>query len=564
MIASLMAIKFGEQRMNNFQSRCIFAAVVLLLTLNWHFLFPEQPLSTAQFSPTYISPNKAGTEHRVLLDAGRLRVRINSRSGDLEIKTSSGTLVATSAARPYLRSGGEMHQLAVGTTSNAAGCDTLGCFTSATFEWRSTLEDSTSLAASMTTAVRAYAALDIIVFSQQFPSSLQGTSSLRPCGFIGGPAASLFNDCGLASAFPRLSPGDAYRQWLSWSGGGNSPEPAFGSFDAMPSQAAFIKQAEQGGGSGSRVARGLLTIAYEGHARKARTVQQELDAIILDPPWGRGGAANYSRAKAFCLGERRCRGFSWQVPLPGAKDAAIEPAPGVLARWRFVTDNPTDNRGLVPLAFYASSAATNLGGLVAAPILLPSRRSLNDTIALTALSSFMSSSVEYDVATGSLDFGILGSVAGLPAGFSIEWLVAIDDGFNSALRKAGAAVLQRAGTAKAKRAHATAEVSLNSLGYATQQGAWYYYNTAPRPSEGVDATHPGGPDSSALTAVGRTPRMWGERYATSGAFGCAVNVSDPPARLCKSYSETIMDIKRRADEVSLPYQWWLMDSWWAA
>ena len=45
----------------------------------------------------------------------------------------------------------------------------------------------------------------------------------------------------------------------------------------------------------------------------------------------------------------------------------------------------------------------------------------------------------------------------------------VDDGVNAALRKAGAALLRRVGTAAAKRAHAAADVSLNSLGYATQQ-----------------------------------------------------------------------------------------------
>ena len=58
--------------------------------------------------------------------------------------------------------------------------------------------------------------------------------------------------------------------------------------------------------------------------------------------------------------------------------------------------------------------------------------------------------------------------------------------------------------------------------------------------------------------------MWGERYATaSSLFGCAVNISDAPAKHgCKDYGETIVDVKRHADEVSLPYKWWLMDSWW--
>ena len=48
----------------------------------------------------------------------------------------------------------------------------------------------------------------------------------------------------------------------------------------------------------------------------------------------------------------------------------------------------------------------------------------------------------------------------------------MDDGFNAAMQKGGGVVLQRASTAKAKQAHAAADVSLNYLGYATQQGAW--------------------------------------------------------------------------------------------
>ena len=77
----------------------------------------------------------------------------------------------------------------------------------------------------------------------------------------------------------------------------------------------------------------------------------------------------------------------------------------------------------------------------------------------------MSTAHEYDVATRTLDLGVLGSVGAIPAGFTAEWLLTTADGFNDALRKAGAAVLRRAGTARAKRAHAAADVSLSSLGY---------------------------------------------------------------------------------------------------
>ena len=67
----------------------------------------------------------------VLLDAGRLLVRINSRSGSLEI-TSRGRLVASSSlSSPYIRSGGEIRQLVLKAASTSTGCDALGCFSTA-------------------------------------------------------------------------------------------------------------------------------------------------------------------------------------------------------------------------------------------------------------------------------------------------------------------------------------------------------------------------------------------------------------------------------------------------
>lgn len=448
---------------------CPVAAAFLVLIVNLRYLLPKRPPPTLTSRPVDAAPpvQTRTAPPALTLEAGRLQVVMDAQSGSFVVKTSRGSPVATSDARPYVRANGGIRRLVLASApARGAGCDSLGCFAAATLEWR-----STELASSvMTTTVRAYAVLGVIVFSQRFPRALAGTSSGLPCGFISGPASGLFNDCGLASAFPRLSLSGTYRHWLSWTGGGNSPEPSFGSLDAMVSHASFLKEdAGQGGATGGRVARGLLTIEYEGAARVERTVQQELEAISLTPPWGNGATVSFSRAKAFCSGERRCRGFTWQAPPRSGNDAAVEPAPDALGRWRFVTDTPADGKGRVPLAFYASSAATNLGGLVAGPIVLPNGRSLNDTVALTPLSSFMSSSHEYDVATGTLDLGILGSISDLAAGFTSEWLLALDDGFNGALRKAGAAVLQRAGTASAKRAHAAADVSLNSLGYATQQ-----------------------------------------------------------------------------------------------
>ena len=546
-------------------------SIIVLTVCSAVLTYNARSLVLSTYVATRRNSNPTYPPQNLLLDGGRLHLHIEP-SGTLEIKTSRGILVAASGSNPYIRADGRLRRLVLKAASPSTGCDTIGCFTAVTLEWRMAPENSSV----MLTRMRAYAGLDALVFSTSFPRVLHGTSSGRPCGFIGGPAAGLYNDCGLASAFPRLALGEAYRRWLSWGGGGNSPEPTIGSFDAMIGQSAFLKDEAQGGGGGGggRVARGFLTLAYDGSARTGRTVQQELDAISLEPPWGKSAVVSFSRAKTFCLAEPRCKGFSWQATALGGSSPTAEPLPGEMIRVRwpvtnrptFVTDTPADGRGRVPLAFYESSAATNLGGLVAAPIVLPCAGGLNDTIALTPLSSFMSTSHEYDVSTGSLDLGVLGSVGSVPAGFEAEWLMTVDDGFNSALRKAGAAVLRRAGTAAAKRAHAAADVSLNSLGYATQQGAWYYYNTAPRSSPVGDAAQLGGGTGGLAPAVGAsasssTPRMWGERFATSGVvFGCAVNVSEaPPKYGCKSYSETIIDVKRRADEVALPYRWWLME-----
>ena len=359
-------------------------------------------------------------------------------------KSPRHVVATTAVAHPYVRSGGRMRRLALlKTASIGTGCDKLGCFTAATFEWSADDAEEAATTALMVTAVRAYAALDALVFSQQFPRALHGTSAGLPCGFIGGPAAALFNECGLVSAFPRLSFSGAYRSWLSWSGGGNSPEPAFGSLDAMVGPAAFLKDEGKGEGKDEgkgegRVARGLLTIAYDGRARSGRTVQQELSAIHLEPPWGRA-AATYSDAKAFCLAERRCRGFTWQAPnakatgprgkAEGQGQAASPaelagaayvphtlepPALGVKGLWKFVTDAPADGRVRIPLAFYETSSATTLGGLVAAPVLMPRDQGLSETIAITALSRPMSVGASPTGTTGAGADGVAAAVASMP------------------------------------------------------------------------------------------------------------------------------------------------------
>ena len=343
------------------------AASVLALSLHgftsyvsWHWFLrvssspDESTFDSSDPSATAASTSPSATETGTFrLDAGRLRVHID-RQGRLEIETSLGTPVTESATSPYVRSDGRHHQLQLRASAASSGCDALGCFTAVSLEWRAAHmpNDSTAL---IMTDVRAYAGLDAVVFSQRFPGTLRRTAIGMPCGFIGGPAAGLYNDCGLVSA-TRLSLKGAYRNWMSWAGGGNSPEPIFGSFDGMVGQFCFLKEggAHGGGaGGGGRVARGFLSLAYDGRAHATRSVQQALNAISLEPPWGQTATVSFSRAKAFCLAERRCRGFSWQAIASRAASLGIEPAPDEMIRVRwpvtnrptFVTDSPADGRG---------------------------------------------------------------------------------------------------------------------------------------------------------------------------------------------------------------------------
>ena len=114
------------------------------------------------------------TPGRMLLDAGRLRVHINSLDGRLEIINSHGTQVAaSSAASPYVRSGGDLQQLVLKAASTNKGCDVLGCFSTATLEWSVAPGNTTS---PIVTLVRAYAALGAVVFSTRFLSAVHGTS----------------------------------------------------------------------------------------------------------------------------------------------------------------------------------------------------------------------------------------------------------------------------------------------------------------------------------------------------------------------------------------------------
>ena len=109
---------------------------------------------------------------------------------------------------------------------------------------------------------------------------------------------------------------------------------------------------------------------------------------------------------------------------------------------------------------------------------------------------------------GILQFGISGNVSSIPAHFRLQTIMAASRGVGTSMRNWGELLRktyhkQDYATSRAK------DVTLQYLGYTTDNGAYYYYNTVP----GLN------------------------------------------------YQDTIFAIKKYADAELLPYKYVLLDSW---
>ncbi len=131
---------------------------------------------------------------------------------------------------------------------------------------------------------------------------------------------------------------------------------------------------------------------------------------------------------------------------------------------------------------------------------------VSNALTISPYSNFMSGS-QYIDASGQLNCGVMGGVTSIPAGFDFETIVYYGGGVNAAMRGWGAALRARSGKTPASR---DADHSINYLGYWTDNGAYYYY----------------------LTEEG------------------------------KSYDQTLVDVRSYADERSIPYRYFQLDSWW--
>lgn len=124
------------------------------------------------------------------------------------------------------------------------------------------------------------------------------------------------------------------------------------------------------------------------------------------------------------------------------------------------------------------------------------------------------SALDYDKKSGSsfLSYGVIGSVTSIPPGFSVETIVAATAGGPTAGAVRWGGLARAAGNTSAPRPY---DFTLDYLGYATDNGAYYYYNTEK------------GSDGKPLT-----------------------------------YEQTLLDVLADAKIRGIPYRYLQLDSWW--
>jgi len=134
--------------------------------------------------------------------------------------------------------------------------------------------------------------------------------------------------------------------------------------------------------------------------------------------------------------------------------------------------------------------------------------SLDTTAVISPAYNFMAANQYFSQGDACLQYGVMGNVSSLPAGFTIQTIVSFSsNGINNAMMEWGDVLLNKYGK---DRNGVEKDFTLNYLGYSTDNGAYYYYYTEPN----------------------------------------------------KTYEDTILDIHAYAAEAGIPYRHWLADSWW--
>jgi len=146
-------------------------------------------------------------------------------------------------------------------------------------------------------------------------------------------------------------------------------------------------------------------------------------------------------------------------------------------------------------------------------------KDLSSSVVVSSFSNFMAASVAMQK-DGSAAYGAQGSITEYPAGWALSFVIVMSPkgGVNGAFEHWGDQLLHRYGK---QREMSWRDYSLTYLGYSTDNGAYYYYQTE-----------------------GHAPKR------------------GPPYTPGDTYQKTLIDVKAYADSESIPYKYILLDSWW--
>ncbi|KAJ8044596.1 hypothetical protein HOLleu_07381 [Holothuria leucospilota] len=145
-------------------------------------------------------------------------------------------------------------------------------------------------------------------------------------------------------------------------------------------------------------------------------------------------------------------------------------------------------------------------GLYSAPLTLFNRT--KHTMVLSPFKEFMVSSMVFDEANDVIMQGIMGMITEIPKDFVHQTVVYFgrERSIKNSMFEWGHTLLKQYNTVR----YSEKDVTLNYIGYWTDAGAFYHYNTEPN----------------------------------------------------KTYEQTLIDVKAEADRLFIPYKYYQLDSWW--
>lgn len=408
--------------------------------------------------------------------ADQVSVKIDENTGDFRVFDADGVNFLSGGDVSILSNGKTLSRdkggLLLNATSRTNGTDSGGSFTAMVFSWNAVTQsqaaDADAVPLMFQTGISVYPDTSKLVFTQSFPF-----------GFATGAATGANAEYdGLVTSFPQLTMADpAGRGVVSFQGDMTGSGTQVGQW--APGDA------PQPTGT-CRVTVGSSKIHVSGAGYDAYRPVTDRN----QPRKGRQYTQSHGNF-CDCDGNDSCN--HWAFKAEGSTVAACQAK--------------CDSLNCSCFDFASDSTASVIGGGIknSGPVVL-FNANMTSTHVLSAHNNFMAASQVFG--NNTLRYGVMGGVTEIPAGYMLETvLVPNDGGVNEAMEKWGDVLLARSNK---KRYAYRDDQAMRQLGYSTDNGAYYYYQTEPN----------------------------------------------------KTYEQTLLDVKAYADSENLPYQYVLLDSWW--